>query len=532
MHTSWIVLIPPLAVLAASFITKKILPSLMLGIVLAAFIVNDFHFYKSLEKIWSVLLEQITTIDTLYIFLFLLSLGALISLITLTGGTQAYANLIRSKIKTARGAEAATALLSLVLLFDDFFSSITVGSIMKPITDTFSVARAKLAFLIDSMAAPLVVLMPISSWIATLTMQLSKAGISSTLSNSPLVVGEPYWVYLNTIPYIFYSLFLIASVFFIITNKLSFGPMKRHELIAQETKDLFGGKKPVTTLMEDLPVGKGSLSDFLFPIVTLLTTTFLGLLYSGKFFLMGGHNGMLQALHQANIFFALFLGATLTLLVSVLYFLSQKKINSSKILIIGTSSIDLMGTSIAILFCSWAFSSLLLNDLHSGNYLAHILVGNVSINFLPCIFFMTASITSIGIGSSWGTIAILVPLAVPMLIEFTSVATPTTVEMLPLLYPLLGAIFAGAVAGDHVSPLSSTTIMSAISSGTHLEDHINTQVIYAIPAFIAAFLAYLITGFLSPINQMLGWACSCVLGVAFCLYILLQAHSKSHKKNN
>ena len=417
MHTSWIVLVPPIAVLATSFITKKILPSLMLGIALSAFIVKDFNPLNTLLKIGAVFLEQLTTLDTLYIFLFLLFLGALISLITITGGTQAYANLIQNKIKTARGAESATILLSLVLLFDDFFSSITVGSIMKPITDTFSIARVKLAFLIDSMAAPLVVLMPISSWIATLTMQLSKAGIGHNLAQNPLVLGEPYWIYLNIIPYIFYSLFLIVSVFIIVTLQLSFGPMKRHELIAQQTKDLFGGKKPVSSIIETLPSRKGSLSDFLIPLIMLLFTTFSALLYSGNYRLFHGHNSFLQSLHQANIFYSLFLGSLITLALCIIYFLAQKKINYSDVIIINKSSIDLMGTSIAILFCSWAFSSLLLNDLQSGSYLAHLLIGNVSINFLPCIFFIASSITSISIGSSWGTIAILTPLAIPMLIK-------------------------------------------------------------------------------------------------------------------
>lgn len=531
MHPSWIVLIPPFAVLLASFITKKILPSLLLGIVLAASISSNFNPLQSTKKITTVLVEQLTTPDTLYIFLFLLSLGALISLITITGGTQAYANLIRNKIKTARGAESATALLSLVLLFDDFFSSITVGSIMKPITDTYSVARVKLAFLIDSMAAPVVILMPISSWIATLTMQLSKAGISTNLANNPLVVGEPYWIYLNVIPYIFYSLFLIVSVFFIISLQLSFGPMKRHELIAQKTKDLFGGKKPVNSVIETLPARKGSLNDFLIPITMLLFSIVVTLLYSGNYTFFHGNNGFLQALHHANIFYSLFLGSSVTLILCILYFLMRKKININTILTLYTSSWNLMGDSIAILFCSWAFSSLLLNDLHSGTYLAHLLVGNISINFLPCIFFIASAVTSIGIGSSWGTIAILVPLAVPMLLSFTSLPIPTTPEALPLLFPLLGAIFAGAVAGDHVSPLSSTTIMSALSSGTHLEDHISTQTIYALPAFVASIIAYLIVGFLAYSNRIACLLISIGIGALICIIILIHAHYSSKLKH-
>lgn len=531
MHDSWIVLLPPFIVLATSFITKKILPSLMLGIFAASFIIVDFKFLPALSKVVKAFQEQLINIDNMYIFLFLFALGALISLITFTGGTKAYANIIRKRIATVKGAESATILLSIIMLFDDFFSSITVGSIMRPLTDHFNIARAKLAFLIDSMAAPLVVLMPISSWIATLTMQLSKAGVSSNLNDTPLVLSEPFALYISVIPFIFYSILLIVSVFFIVQFRISFGPMKKHELCAQKTGNLFGGREPLETLIENVHAKTGTIGDFLIPIITLLLTTFFAILYSGNYYLLQGTHSLMQALNQANIFYALFLGSSVTLVLSIIYFLIRKKITAHHIIFFGKSSIDLMGTSVAILFCSWVFSNLLLQDLHSGHYLARLLIGNISITFLPCIFFIASAITSIGIGSSWGTIAIMVPLAIPMIINFLHVPTPANIHDIPFLLPLLGAIFSGSVAGDHISPLSSTTIMSAISSGSHLDEHIQTQVTYALPVIGATIVAYIIAGNTIAYSSMFSALISLLVGIIIAYGLLLGLHHISKKRS-
>jgi tetracycline resistance efflux pump len=530
MHNSWIVLLPPIAVLLSAFITKKIVSSLAFGIVLASFISADFNGIKAVEVAFNAFINQLTNLDNIYIFLFLMALGIIISLVTLTGGTKAYANIIKKKIKTVRGAESASVLLSMLLLFDDFFSSITVGSIMKPLTDYFSIPRAKLAFLIDSMAAPLVVIMPISSWIATLTMQLSKAGVSSNLADNPLVLSEPFSLYLKIIPFIFYSFILIASVLFIVHCRISFGPMKKHEQIAQDSGNLFGGKELLETLQDDKHAHKGTIIDFIVPICTLLLSIFLAIIYAGNYHLFGGNNSFMQALQQTNIFFALFLGTLGTLCATLLFFMLRKKIGLTELPLITHSGIKLMGSSIAILFCSWTFSNLLLVDLQSGQYLAHLLIGNIPLMLLPSIFFVTSAITSIGIGSSWGTIAIMVPLAIPMLIQFFTVQTPINPTDIPLLLPLLGAIFAGAVAGDHISPLSSTTVMSAISSGSPLAHHVQTQFAYALPALFSSFIAYILAGWLASNNILLSFFISLSMGILLCFSILLTMN-KLHKRS-
>ena len=532
MHQSWIVLLPPLIVLLVSSLTKKIVPSLLVGILLAAFISQDFRLLPSLSVLVKSIQGQLFQSDNLFIFSFLLLLGALISLITLTGGTQAYAQLIKKKIKTARSAETASVILSMILLFDDFFSSITVGSIMRPLTDHFRIPRVKLAFLIDSMAAPMVILMPISSWVGTLTMQLAKAGVKTCNTTSTLIQSEPFNLYLQSIPFIFYSIFLFASVIIIIYRRISFGPMKRHET-SQRSPEQF--QSTLEKNLSSMPVPHGTFWDFLIPIFMLITTIFIALLWSGNYCISPNSVSIIHALSQANVFFALFIGSIVSLLVSISYFLMRKKINFNQIWLITRSGYDLMGSSIVILLCAWVFSSLLINELHSGIYLGYLVSNTLSINLLPALFFLIATITSIAIGSSWGTLAILIPLAIPMMIKMTGLTPPLLPHEVPLLLPLIGSIFAGAVAGDHISPLSSTTVMSATSTGITIHEHINTQFLYAVPALLATFVSYLVAGYFISSGVWLSLTLALPVGIATC-YCLLHLgniiHSRQSKNIN
>ncbi len=514
MQDSWIVLLPPLVVLCLAFITKRIILSLFVGIVLASAIKADFIILPTIAVIKNAFMNQLINWDNIYIFSFLIAIGIIISLVTLIGGTQAYARLIKKKIKTARGAESASIVLSLLLLFDDFFSSITVGSIMRPLTEHFSIPRAKLAFLIDSMAAPLVVIMPISSWIATMTMQLAKGGVSATMQPGTLIMSEPYSLYLKIIPFIFYSFILIASVIFIVQFRISYGPMKKHELECY--------KENISNAPINLAVTKkGSILDFLIPMGLLLGTIFVAILYAGNYHLFGGNNSFVMALQQTNIFLALFMGSTISLIISLVFFLVTQKVSINKIPLLVKEGFLLMYSSVTILFFSWAFSNLLLVDLHSGDYLAQLLSGNIPLFLLPALFFIVSAVTSIGIGSSWGTIAIMVPLAIPLLVHLMNIQVPAMPLDVPLLFPTLGAIFAGAVAGDHISPLSSTTVMSAMSSGTPLAHHVQTQIPYALPSIISSIIAYIIAGLLVQKSIVLSAILSLTVGIIICFIFLL-----------
>lgn len=519
MQDSWIVLIPPMLVLAAAFITKRVLFSLCLGIVTASCIVANFIPTQIITTIAFHLKAQLLNMDNLYTFTFLIALGTLIALLSHTGGTTAYSIIMTKKVTDAKSAESASLLLSCLLLFDDFFSSITVGCIMRPLTDRFKIPRAKLAYLIDSMAAPLVVLVPVSSWIATLTMQLHKSGVSLDMHDNPLILADPFALYIQIIPFIFYSFIIMTSVFFIVRRRISFGPMKTQEVIAQTTGNLFGGKPPLRNLDTNCPAKHGSLTDFFIPVGLLLSSVFLAILYAGNYWLFGGTNSLLKALETTDIFFALDIGTVFTLAVSFMFFLVRKKMKISDIPHLLIAGAKLMGPSVAILFFAWTFSNLLIHDLHSGAYLASLLVNNSIIPLLPCIFFIASTITSVAIGSSWGTIAVMIPLATPMLIQLLHIQTPASPEHVYLLLPLLGAAFAGAIAGDHISPISSTTVMSSTSSGSYHPDHVYTQFIYALPALLATIIAYILAGFLARYSNTLSFL-ALPIGIILCLTMI------------
>jgi Na+/H+ antiporter NhaC len=474
---NWIVVIPPLLVLGLAVLTHRVLFSLFIGIVASALIVTNWQITSTVLFILHNFWQQLYDASNLYTFAFLIILGMIISLMSAAGGTSAYGTIIKNILKSARSAKFSSIILSLLFMIDDFFSCLTVGCIMRPLTDSFKIPRAKLAFLIDSLAAPLVIIMPVSTWIAMLLMQLDKAGISDVIADKPIFNADPFLTYLQIIPYVFYSFIILTSVWFIIKYNISFGLMRTHEEIAQKTGNLFGGKEPQKTTITESPKC-GSLFDFMYPLVSLIIISFLGFLYS----------------HDA--FFAFLVGSIFSCLTSLALMMARNKITTKQLKPVAIEGYELMIGSIQILFLAWTFSSILKNDLQTGQYIAHLLLGSLPGWFLPSMFFMASLITAIATGSSWGTIAVMIPIAVPMVATFFGVSTPASITSVPMLLPVLGAIFSGAVAGDHVSPIGTTTVMSATSAGAYLDDHVWTQLPYALPALIATIIAYIISGIL------------------------------------
>jgi Na+/H+ antiporter NhaC len=519
MQNTWLVIFPPIFVLGLTFFTRNVIFSLIAGILMAGLIVANFGLMQALETTSIRFIEQFEP-SNLYTFGFLLILGTLITLMTHTGGTAAYGRLIRRKLTDPRLAETASIGLSFCFGIDDFFSILTVGSIMRPVTDSFHIARAKLAFLLDCMAAPLVILVPVSTWVAMVLMQLNKAGISLDQSQNPLILADPFAVYLQTIPFIFYSFIIISSVLFIVRWGISFGPMARQEKIAHETANLFGGKNPLVTGSQSLDDSSGSLINFLLPLGSLLTFVAGAVLISGHYHLVGGQNSLMQAIQTADIFFSLFIGSVLSCTLSLAFFFATKQLTTDQLPSIAYEGYALMKDSIIILLFAWTFSSLLKNDLQAGNFLAQKMIGSVSPSLLPFLFFITAFATATGTGSSWGTIAVLIPLAVPMITTFLHVTIPASIEEIPLILPVIGAVFAGAVAGDNLSPIGTTTVMAATSSQSYLNDHAYTQLPYGLPAFGATCISYLIIPFLLTYGYWASSITALVVGIFLALSTL------------
>ncbi len=533
----WIVIIPPFITFACALITKKIGRSLLLGIFFAAFIFGRFSLDIAITittaRLWAntQLYELFTwtgTFNNIYIYGFLFIIGIITALINATGGTQAYAKKIKQYIHSKKKAEFASLFLSLFLFLDDYLSCLTVGCVMRPLTDHFKIPRVKLAFLIDSLAAPFIIMVPVSSWVAVTCNQLQKSGISDT-SSASLVFADQFYVYLLTIPFLFYSIILIINTWFIIDQRISFGTIKKHESLAEKTGNLFGGKNPPTTTVTQCAHEKNpSLIDFMLPICLLVGLVIFGLLYQGGFF--SENKTFVKALQNADSFPVLFFASLTSLLISVAVATVRKRITLSTLPRIIYDGIKLMAPAIVILILAWTFSDLLTHYLHTGDYLAYLLSGSLPIVLFPLIFYLLTALIATMLGSSWATMFIMIPIAIPMLVTCTHLPPPLVLYQIPLLIPTLGAILSGAVTGDHLSPIASTTIMATTSTGTHLIDHVQTQLAYSWPTVLGTALAFLLAGLTVTWERLSSLTVSLGIGIAVSITILLLFNYRAQKK--
>lgn len=530
MTYSWLAIAPPIIVLGIAFCTHQLIPALIIGLCSAALFATNFSIVSAVNLLTQRLWHQATDMDSLYNFCFLLSIGIIISLLHATGGATAFARVLTRHLKNRTMTETSSILLSFTLFIDDYLSNLTVGYVMRPLSDRFSIPRTKLAFLVHSLTGPLVILAPISSWAAMIIGQLEQAGISTTENLQMKIYADPFYVYLKSIPYIFYSLLLISSIWFIIRMRISFGPMYKHEEIARKTGNLFGGRKPLESPLDSSQHSQGTLPDLLVPLITLVGVVLLGILYAGDYWLFGGSKTLLESFRSNDkTFLILFISGITTLLISFIYAGWRSRITSQQIPIIIKQGFLLMYSPILMVFFASSLGTLLRVDLQTGPYLASLLLGKMSMNLLPCIFFITSLIIAITTGSAWGTIALMLPIAIPMLMAFTNIQAPTQLAELPLLLPTLGAIFSGSTCGDHVSPVSETTIMASTSSGCYPLDHAVTQFPYAAPAILFSCVAFLISGYYITSTPLIMALISFLAGLIPCLFTL---YLLNHKENH
>jgi tetracycline resistance efflux pump len=481
-------LLPPVLVLVVGLVTRRIIFALMCGIVVASLLVNGFELMPNLLLISRVVLQNLANNKNLNIFVFLLLLGVIVTLIQATGGAFAYQRLAAAKVKTQRDAEVSSMVLSSTLFIDDYLSCLTTGSVIKPLTDLHKVARLKLAYLVDTMAAPMAILCPLSSWVAAITGFFRENGITDEITSSTVLIANPFMAYLNVLPYMFYSFLLIASTWFIVLRRISFGPMHKAEQLAL--------KQDYSAINEVVDHNATPL-DFFGPLILLLLTIPMVILYTGGWQLIGaGNHSFFHAFVNANISQALCVGAGVSLLASTTWFIAKRRIKLSAAYKVYHSGVALMLPAIAVLVYAWALGDLLRDQLHTGDHLAQLLSGSVNINLLPMLLFFIALFISFAIGSSWGTAAILFPIAVELVMSLTAAKPLSTIAQVPIILPVLGAILSGAIAGNHISPISDTTVMSSTSTQTNLIEHVNTQLPYALPIIVVTGGCFLGSAFM------------------------------------
>lgn len=508
MNYQWLVVLPPLIVVALVALTRRIFPALIIGIVSAALIYSQFdvmlagstiveRFLIATEFKNFASVELFWTSQNLFVGCFLLILGVFIMLLRYSGAAYAYGTFVSGKLTSATSAQMASLCMSLFFFIDDYFSSLTVGCVMQPITDRYKIPRVKLALLVNTVAAPLAIMVPITSWAAQIMAQMRNSGVAFQSAPGAIIIGDPFMMYMHIIPFLFYSMLVLTAIWFFVYKKYSFGIFAQHEKIAATTGNLFAGKIPVMRHQSPVPIERqndGHLVDFVLPLIFLFGAVFAWMLRTGNATLLGGCNDFVTALQQANTFESLMIGGLIAVTMSFIFLFFRKRILINELPAIVKEGCSLMSSSIMVLILIWTFGGLVTHNLKTGQYLAQFLIGSVPSACLPVMFFAIASVVSVMMGSAWGTISMLFPLGIPMVVSMAAGHAPLYACDLVMLYPVLGAIISGAVVGNHLSPISDVMLMSAASAGAYHMDLYKAQVSFSIPSIIATAVSFGVVG--------------------------------------
>lgn len=486
-NTIWS-LVPPLLAIIMVLLTKRVMLSLGIGIIAAAFFIESFNVLASLASIWKAfkgvfVVDAALNLGNIFILLFVLMLGVLTAFVSMMGGTRAFGEWMITKVKTRVEAQIMTAVLGIIVFVDDYFNSLTVGQVARPITDKHRVSRAKLAYIVDSTAAPVCVIAPVSSWGAYII-----GLIGTVFATNSITEYSAFGAFIQIIPMNFYVWAALGVVFVIAIRKADFGPMKKHEELALKTGQVMSadseGKVDTTS---HLPTSKiGRISDLVAPIAILFVAT-LGFIYWTGLQAVEEEATLINIFGNADVPKSLVYGGLTGLLVSFILFgrhVLRGKLSVKHFGVGLWGGIKSMIPGFSILIFAWAIVALI-GELGTGTYLAGLVeASNLNIMFLPFIVFIMAGFIAFSTGTSWGSFGILLPIA-------GEIAATTDIT---LLLPMLAAVLAGAVFGDHCSPISDTTILSSTGSNCDHMDHVTTQIPYALLAAGLAGLGYLVLG--------------------------------------
>lgn len=464
-------LVPPLIAISLALVTKEVYSSLFLGILSGALLYTGYNPEKSIRHIFiEGIFEVLSNPGNVGILCFLVILGMMVQLMNKTGGSRAFGNWAQKHIKTRRGSMFATMILGCLIFIDDYFNCLTVGSVMLPATDKARISRAKLAYLIDTTAAPICIIAPISSWAAAV---------------SGFVEGENGMkLFVQTIPYNFYALLSICMMIFLILLNVDFGPMAEHEKNALEKGDLFTTEERPYGEGEQGKEGEGKILDMLFPVITLAVFCVIGMIYSGGFF---SGTDFVTAFSQSDAPTGLVFGSFMALVFTLLFYFLRSSISFHDAMQCLPEGFKQMVPAILILTFAWTLKEMT-DSLGAKEFVEGIVAGRAGgmLSLLPAFVFMIAVGLSFATGTSWGTFGILIPIVV-------GVFQKTDYTMMII---AMSSCMAGAVCGDHCSPISDTTIMSSAGAQCMHLNHVTTQFPYAMLVALVSVIAYILAGFL------------------------------------
>ena len=470
--TVW-ALVPPVIAIVLALITKEVYSSLIIGIIAGGFIFAGGNVETAINHVlFDGFVASLSDSYNMGILVFLVLLGMLVSLMNKAGGSAAFGRWASKHIKTRVGAQLATILLGCLIFIDDYFNCLTVGSVMRPVADEKKVSRAKLSYLIDATAAPVCIIAPISSWAAAVAGFARGAGAESGIS-----------LFIQAVPYNFYAIFTILMMVVIAVAKIDYGPMKLHEKNALEKGDLFtSGDKVVTDDADVNP--KGKVIDLVLPVIVLIIACVFGMIYSGEFF---DGESFINAFSNSDASVGLVIGSAIAIVFSVIYFLIRRVISFKDIMASLPDGFKAMVPAILILTCAWTLKAMT-DSLGAKIFISQLVEGSAGAfqALLPAIIFLIAVGLSFATGTSWGTFGILIPIVLSVF-EATN----------PLMIVAISACMAGAVCGDHCSPISDTTIMASAGAQCNHINHVSTQLPYALTVAGVSFVTYIISGALA-----------------------------------
>ena len=468
-NTFW-ALLPPIVAIALALITKEVYSSLFIGIVVGGLLYANFGFEGTIRHVFlDGIVSSVSDTYNMGILIFLVILGAMVCLMNRAGGSAAFGRWAQTHIKSRVGAQLATIILGCLIFIDDYFNCLTVGSVMRPVTDKHRISRAKLSYLIDATAAPVCIIAPISSWAAAV------AGFAED--------GQGLNLFIRAIPFNFYALLTILMMVGISLLKIDYGPMARYERNAMESGDLFSGKNPYDTMEVEEDVSHGRGMDLVLPIVLLILCCVTGMLYSGGFF---DGVGFVEAFSASDASVGLLLGSAFALVFSLIYFGLRRSMSFSSMMSCIPEGFKAMVPAILILSFAWTLKAMT-DSLGAKYFVRDFVYSNASQvqMFLPAIVFLIGCLLAFATGTSWGTFGMLIPIV-------QSVFPMDN----PLSVVCISACMAGAVCGDHCSPISDTTIMASAGAQCDHVNHVSTQLPYAITVAAVSFVSYVIAGFL------------------------------------
>lgn len=507
MYSSFWALVPPIVAIGLALITKEVYSSLFVGIAIGGIFWSNFHFEKAVLHIFEDgIVGVLTDSYNMGILVFLVILGIMVCMMNNAGGSAAFGRWASIHIKTRVGAQLATIVLGILIFIDDYFNCLTVGSVMRPVTDSHNVSRAKLAYLIDATAAPICIIAPISSWAAAVT---------------GFVKGEDgFSIFIRAIPYNYYAILTIIMMVTLVLAKEDYGPMKAHEKNAIEGDLFTTGDRPFENTSENAIYNKGKVIDLVFPILSLIVCCVIGMIYSGGFF---SGTGFVEAFSGSDASVGLMLGSFFAMVITIVFYAVRKVLRFSDSMACIPEGFKAMVPAILILTFAWTLKAMT-DSLGAAPFVASVMNSAAGglMNLLPAIIFLVGCFLAFATGTSWGTFGILIPIVV-------AVFQGTNETMMII---SISACMAGAVCGDHCSPISDTTIMASAGAQCNHVNHVSTQLPYAMTVAAVSCITYVIAGILQNAVICLVIGIALQIGVLLAIKAITKDHTGKVKTTN